>query len=81
MTESEESDIDIQRVRQAMIALGEHFDTVQIFTTRYEPESDHCTVNRSLGSGNWFSRYGQVKEWVVKCDEEAKQHVRKRDLE
>ena len=49
--------------------IGEHFDTVQIFATRFDPEVG--TSNASYGSGNWFARRGQVQDWLVKKNEET----------
>jgi hypothetical protein len=48
-------------VEQALNALGEHFDTVTIFTTRHEGGETHVLEE---GVGNWFARYGQIKVWV-----------------
>jgi hypothetical protein len=41
--------------------LAEHFDTVQIFVTHQEGE---ITTSAIEGAGNWFARYGQVRQWV-----------------
>lgn len=57
---------DIERVTQALNSLGEHFDTVHIFATRHEPAEADGTINVNNGVGNWFARYGQVKEWIVR---------------
>lgn len=45
-------------------ALSEHFDCVHIFVNRAEGDKQ---VTRALnrGGGNWFARYGQIREWVV----------------
>ena len=45
---------DIDRVKQAALALGEHFDAVHVFATRGE---DDGTITISHGCGNWFARY------------------------
>ena len=65
-------DEDIERLRKACADLGEFFDNVQIFAARQEVEG---TVNVNWGSGNWFARYGQVRQWVVKEDQRAKAEV------
>lgn len=57
---------DIERVTQALNTLVEHFATVHIFATRHEPAEADGTINVSKGVGNWFARYGKVKEWVVR---------------
>lgn len=67
---------DLAIVKSAIDRLGEHFCTCQIFVTRHQPESDGATMNLAYGSGNWFARYGQVKEWIVRRDEESRQTQR-----
>lgn len=67
---------DFALVKKLASELGEHFDTVQVFCTRHEPGSDDGTVTVAFGTGNWFGRYGQVREWVVKQDEFTRIKVR-----
>lgn len=56
-------------------ALSEHFDTVQIYVTRQEGEKDQTRgINR--GAGNWFARFGQVREWVVYEEERMRECAR-----
>ena len=55
--------------------LAEHYDSVQIFVTRMEGEKDQ-TRSIQRGAGNWFARYGQVREWVTVEEEEMRQRVR-----
>lgn len=61
-------DPDIERIEEAMDLLREHFDTVQVFCTRQDPDG---TVNLKIGVGNWFARYGQIKDWVNRAEETA----------
>lgn len=72
-------DADMERVKEAVRTLGEHFDAVQVFVTKEneadEPD-DRGTVNINYGSGNWFARYGHVLHWVTKCEERAREEVR-----
>jgi hypothetical protein len=68
---------DVARVKSAVAALGEHFDTVQIFVTRSEPDGETVTVQ--LGSGNWCAREGFVREWLVRQDERARQRIRREE--
>ena len=65
---------DVKRVEECLRHLGEHFDTVQIFTTRHE-EGDTKSVQK--GVGNWYARYGQVRQWVVAMDEAERVQSRK----
>ena len=57
---------DIDKV---LMELGEHWDTVQIFCTRHEAGEHAGTVHRAQGIGNYYARYGQVKQWVDLQDE------------
>lgn len=61
---------DMERVQRAVESLGEHFETVHIFCTKHEPGDGHGTFNCSAGSGNWFARFGQIKGWTVKMEEQ-----------
>jgi hypothetical protein len=46
--------------------LMEHFDTVQIFVTHRE--EDKLTGSLVTGQGNWYARYGSVKEWLMETE-------------
>lgn len=76
---SEELHPDVQRLKKACEDLSEHFDTIQIFATRVADEVDEekgGTVNCNWGSGNWFARYGHIRYWMIKQDEQARNEVR-----
>ena len=45
--------------------LMEHFDTVQIFTSKYR---NGDTSSFSFGAGNWNARDGQVRQWIKAND-------------
>ena len=53
-----------------------HFDSVHIFCTKYEGKGNGGTSHFNVGEGNWYARYGQIKEWTIR--EEKKQ---REDLE
>lgn len=72
-------DEDLERVKGAAESLGEHFDSVQIFVTRHEPSIEDGTINIAWSAGNWFTRYGQVREWLIKAEERSRVHIRKED--
>lgn len=55
-------------------ALLEHFETVQIFVTKVHKEAD-ATASMVRGDGNWFARYGQVKEWILKTEAMARREI------
>lgn len=58
----EKEDRDLRIVKQAASLLKEHFDSVQIFATRYEGEQ--ATTRVSYGLGDFFARYGVAELWV-----------------
>jgi hypothetical protein len=61
--QTEEQKRDLALLKTHTAALSEHFDSVQIFVTRRNPEGTG-TVNARWGSGDWFARYGHVKWWL-----------------
>jgi len=66
---------DLDRVIAAAESLGEHFDTVHIFVTRYESQNEG-TTNIHRGIGNFYARYGQIKEWLTREEEQARIEAR-----
>jgi len=68
---------DLEMLRKSAEALGEHWDSVQIFCTRHESGAKDGTVNVKYGLGNWFSRYGQIREWLIASEEDTRVSVRK----
>jgi hypothetical protein len=68
-------DKDLEMVRKHLSTLSEHFDTVQVFVQRTASEGGTMTLH--LGTGNWYARYGQVREWIIKREEEARIESRK----
>lgn len=67
---------DLQRIEAVISQLGEHFDSVMIFCTRHDEGQEGGTVNCALGSGNWYARYGQCREWLITNDERTRESVR-----
>lgn len=53
---------DEKLVTEVIQQLRRHFDTVEIFVTRDEPEGK--TLAFADGAGNWYARFGQVQEWL-----------------
>ena len=73
---AEPKDADTEMVERHVRELGEHFDSVQILVSRHEPETEDGTISISNGSGNWFARYGQTREWLIKAEERTRDAVR-----
>ena len=62
---SDSKQADLAKLDKCMQELREHFDSVQIFATRYEG-GDIGTVTASRGESDWFARYGVVRNWLLK---------------
>lgn len=63
--EAKQSERDRAEVKRHVVALMEHFDTVQIFCTRHHGKvNDSSTYHVQNGDGNYFARVGQVTEWL-----------------
>ena len=59
---SEDIDKTHKIIERALQQLGEHFSSVQIVATVEDGES---TTMFHDGVGNYYARYGSVKEWVA----------------
>lgn len=64
MTKTELSKVISGAIAQIM----EHCDTVQIFATRVDPDTD-ITSTFILGKGNALARIKQAEDWVVAMDD------------
>lgn len=53
-----------KKLDEAVEALSEFFDTVQIFVTEYRGDDGGSTFRSASGSGNYFARFGQVSLWA-----------------
>jgi len=69
--ESEES----KRIQDAVKVLSEHFDSVMIFATQ-STDTSNGTRHWIHGAGNFFTRYGLVKNWVIGEEEKTRQDIR-----
>jgi len=60
-----------EMLEAAAAALGDHFDTVQIFVTRVIDDGKLAgnTEDVATGLGNWYARTGQVRDWLTINDE------------
>ena len=52
------------------------FDSIQIFVTRHDSSNDGGTLHVESGTGNWYARYGQVKDWIARQEEIARKETR-----
>lgn len=71
----------VAHIRKIAEGLTEHYDAVHIFASRFETDKEggnSITVN--VGEGNFYTRYGQIREWVTRKEAEAEAEAR-RDFE
>lgn len=58
-----------EQLRMACQRLMEHFDTVQIIATKKDQEPLSAGTDAFwFGQGNWYARYGSVKEWAIEAE-------------
>ena len=60
---------EFKMLRDEVAKLAEHFDTVQVFVSKYESGFTHSF---SVGEGNFNARQGQVKNWVIRQEQAEK---------
>jgi hypothetical protein len=73
--DSSKEDTDVAMLTKHVNDLSEFFDSVHIFCSRHE-SNDTGTINANRGAGNWFARYGQIKEWILKQEEASRVNAR-----
>lgn len=78
---SDQKDIDVERVQKSIDTLGEFYGAVQIFVSRDSDDGDGGTINLTRGTGNWFARYGHVKNWINEVEENTRDEARRRNEE
>jgi len=78
MAKNPDEEQDMKRIDDALKTLIEFFDSVQIFATRCEQGSLNGTVHIAKGSGNWFTRIGQVGVWLRREHQYEAERVKKR---
>lgn len=57
-------------LEKAIHLLSEHFDTVQIFVTRFDGADDGKTFHMAKGTGNFWARFGSVQGWIKRQEAE-----------
>ena len=60
---AENKDRDIALVTRIATELSEQFDSVRIFVSRHDGKAGTCRV--SIGRGNFYAQYGQIREWLI----------------
>ena len=76
--EQKENQELFERLRLSAIHLKEQaqLDTVHVFATKRV--LGRKTMIYDVGEGDWYARYGQVREWLLQEDEIIRDKVRSR---
>lgn len=77
MSESENEAI-VKKIDNAVAALSELCDSVQIFATWHDG-GNNASNSYEKGSGNWFARFGQVIEWREMHRQFQRNHAMRKD--
>ena len=72
----QQKDEKLELIKNAATRLSEHFDTVHIFCAKDDKLESDGTIHFSWGLGNWFARYGQIRQWLIKEDQVARESVK-----
>lgn len=75
-----QQDADIAMVQWHVDKLCEHFGSIHIFATRHESGQLDGTISVNLGAGDWYARYGKVKEWVIIEEQRMREQAISRQL-
>jgi hypothetical protein len=72
--EKDDRDLVEKLIDKALHELGEHCDSVRIFTTE-RGDSPGITSSMSKGVGNFYAQKGQVQAWLVQENERLRAEV------
>lgn len=61
--------------------LGEHFDSVAIFTTKMSEDGEANVIFLSAHAGNFYATKGLVEEWIEAQRERIRAKVRSEEKE
>jgi len=53
------------KVRQLIKDLEDHVDSIRIFVNKTSDSNADCISCYTLGKGNFYAQYGQIKEWIT----------------
>ena len=73
-TEDQKRDAELARIRKHVDEMGEHWENVQVFCSRFEGDD---TQILHLGKGNLHARVGQVAAWVIREEEKEREEIRR----
>ena len=68
-----------ERIRLSAIHLREQgqLDTIHVFATRRA--EGRRTLIYDVGEGDWYARYGQIREWLLQEEEISRERVRPKE--
>lgn len=78
MTDDEKQAIK-EMVDKHVSQIGEHVDCIQVFVQKHDDGGGSFTLSYEKGSGNFYSRFGHIVEWVDMQREFQRCEARRRD--
>lgn len=76
MSDNPEQEAIGKLVGDCVARLGEHVESVEILVTYRNKDGNESGYHK--GSGNWYARYGQLREAMLVWDEYARIEARQR---
>jgi len=53
------------KIKQLIKDLEDHVDSIRVFVTKTSDSNADTTSCYTLGKGNFYTQYGQIKEWIT----------------
>ena len=53
------------KIKQLMKDMDDHVDCIRVFVSKPSDTKPGTTSCYTMGQGNFYAQYGQIKEWMV----------------
>ena len=73
-----DNELALKAMEEALAKLRDHFENVQIFCSRLDPDGSCDTQRLILGKGNMYARVGQVRDWLTMAEEQTREEAREK---
>lgn len=68
-------------IKEAVQKISGHVDAVRIFATKKREGGQDGTWRLSVGYGNWYAQYGQIRDWINLTEGESARTFKVPDAE
>jgi len=73
-----DEDDRIEIIKRHVTMLREHFDSIEVVASRHVPEEGGAVTTRfEWGSGPWYERFGLMRAWVIRKEQEERETARR----